>query len=162
MGRKRRIVESMKIGPPMSFDDERLAQLTAIEQAMAEIKTQLHMDRRRLAKDEDKVTVADRVRFYEIMNKPKFTRKERNPIPSIDSSSEEPPMRKPAMKYRPKEVSKCSVSRRLVEDEDKVTVADRVRFYESMNKPKFTRKERNPIPSIDSSSEEPPMRKPAM
>merc|ERR1712096_260669 len=44
------IVESMKIGPPMSFDDERLAQLTAIEQAMAEIKTQLHMDRRRLAK----------------------------------------------------------------------------------------------------------------
>merc|ERR1711964_78601 len=91
MGRKRRIVESMKIGPPMSFDDERLAQLTAIEQAMAEIKTQLHMDRRRLAKDEDKVTVADRVRFYESMNKPKFTRKERNPIPSIDSSSEEPP-----------------------------------------------------------------------
>merc|ERR1712096_453895 len=99
---------------------------------------------RRLVEDEDKVTVADRVRFYESMNKPKFTRKERNPIPSIDSSSEEPLMRKPAMKYRPKEVSKYSVSRRLVEDEDKVTVADRVRFYESMNKPKFTRKERNP------------------
>merc|ERR1711964_955585 len=67
--RKQRIVESMKIGPPMSFDDERLAQLTAIEQAMAEIKTQLHMGRRRLVKG----NVAKQIEKYEKLSKKKYT-----------------------------------------------------------------------------------------
>merc|ERR1711964_876003 len=48
--RKQQIVDSMATRPVTSFDDDRSQQLKSIEKQMADIKTQLHMDRRRLAK----------------------------------------------------------------------------------------------------------------
>merc|ERR1712034_193081 len=48
--RKQQIVDSMATRPVTSFDDDRSQQLKSIERQMADIKTQLHMDRRRLAK----------------------------------------------------------------------------------------------------------------
>merc|ERR1711964_123540 len=101
---------------------------------------------RRLVEDDvfAKVDVKSRIQQIELKRKPKLSPKDANPIP----------MPKPAMKYRPKEVSKYSVSRRLVEDE--ATVSDLIGFFERMNKPTLGPKDANTIPSNDSSSEEPP------
>merc|ERR1712202_38895 len=95
-----------------------------------------------------KVDVRSRIRQIESKRpKPTLAPKDANPIP----------MPKPAMKYRPKEVSKYSVSRRLVEDDvfAKVDVRSRIQQIESKRpKPVYTRKER-----IGGKY---PMRKPAM
>merc|ERR1712202_75384 len=95
-------------------------------------------------------TVADRVRFYEGMNKPTLAPRDANPIPSSDSSSEEPtrPEHMPQLVNR--DANTGGPSRRRLP-----TVADRVRFYEGMNKPTLAPRDANPIPSSDSSSEEP-------
>merc|ERR1712096_439074 len=102
---------------------------------------------RRLVEDDvfAKVDVRSRIQQIESKRpKPTLAPKDANPIP----------MPKPAMKYRPKEVSKYSVSRRLVEDE--ATVSDLIGFFERMNKPTLGPKDANTIPSNNSSSEEPP------
>merc|ERR1712202_92050 len=87
-----------------------------------------------------KVDVRSRIRQIESKRpKPTLAPKDANPIP----------MPKPAMKYRPKEVSKYSVSRRLVEDDvfAKVDVRSRIQQIESKRpKPTLAPKDANPIP----------------
>merc|ERR1711964_585404 len=113
------------------------------------------MASRRLVEGEDKVS--DLTSFFERMNKPTLAPKDANPIPSIDSSSEEPtrPEHMPELVNRD-----AHTSRRLVEGEDKVS--DLISFFERMNKPTLAPKDANPLPSIDSSSEEPTMPKPVL
>merc|ERR1711964_581288 len=87
-------------------------------------------DRRRLVEGEE--TVSDLISFFERMNKPTLAPKDANPLPSIDSSSEEPTMPKPVLGWG-KDANTIPSRRRLVEGEE--TVSDLISFFERMNKP---------------------------